>query len=836
MMETHRTTRTHTRRGFLRLAGLGTAAIAGSQAAAKTQENARANAVLRITDNQGQVDTGLLALWYRQPAEDWHDGLPIGNGRIGAMVLGGTQRERITLNHTWLWRKLRLRGRTNPKVSHHLPAIRKLFFEGKTAEASRAANSLLGSQKNLKGAMKPGHRFSPDPFVPAGELAITFREHQKVTDYRRQLDLATGVVSVSYRHNGVAYRRQVFASNREGMLVVHLSADKPQSITCTVGLSRPSDKECSLVPWAEAGRIGFDAKFVEEQQFAVAAAVHLKKGSARPVAADDRAEIRIERADEALIVLDVATDHEAKDPKALCLRHIGRIKSAADFKALLRDHVADHRQLFDRVRFWLADSAMSEVPTDSRLALHREGKEDLGLQILLFQYGRYLLMSSSRGGGSPANLQGIWNSLLSPPWASDLHHDINLQMNYWPAEVCNLSECTGPLFDYLDRCVPAGRTAARNLYGCRGIFIPLTNDTWARCLKVEPGWDEWTAAAAWLAQHYWWHWEFSGDEDFLRKRAYPFMKEVALFYEDYLVPDPRKASPHKGRLVTVPSQSPENRFKGGIGPVSLCIGASMDFQVIHDVMTHLLAGSKILKLDADRRAKWEEILKRIPPPQVGRHGQLQEWLADYEETEPQHRHLSHLFALFPGDQITLRGTPRLVKAAKTSLWRRIDAGTKKDPWRHAPPGGWRGAWYISLLARLQCAEEAHQMVVGQLRGTSASLLNGRKLFQIDGNFGYTAGVAEMLLQSQGPSTTSGQVGEVHLLPALPSAWPTGHIKGLRARGGFEVDIAWKEGRLTAATIRSNLGRPCKVRYKKKTVDIKTKAGKSYELDKNLGKG
>ena len=732
--------------------------------------------------------TGGARLWYRAPAEGWLDGLPVGNGRIGAMVMSGEGRDRLALNHSHLWRR-KLQHRTNPKVAERLPAIRRLFFAGRLAEAGDAANRMLGSQR-IHGV---------DSYQPVGDLVIGFPGHKDVTDYHRELDLATGIVRTSHRFAGATYTREVFASSTHNVLVVRLSVDRPKALTCSIEVSRKADAECTVTTWGERERVGLVGQFAEPVRFAASVAAYAKGGwvqEAPPGAT--LARIGVEAAEEALLIVAVATDDDQGEPRAVCSAHLDRVGRTLDFAALRDAHTTAHRKLYERVGLRLGPRRTDDQPTDQRLAQVKAGASDPDLQALYFHFGRYLLMSCSRPGGLPANLQGMWNEDLKPPWDCDFHHDVNIQMAYWPAEVCGLPECTLPLFDYVDSLLPNARKAARDLYGCGGVFIPITSDRWGKCLKTAQGWDEWTGAAAWLAQHYWQHYEFTGDEEFLRTRAYPLLKDVVSFYQDYLVPDPRPRSRHRGKLVTVPSQSPENRFKGGCKPVSLCIGATMDFELIHDAVTHLLAASKVLDVDTAQRPRWERLLERIPRLQIGRHGQLQEWLEDHEEAEPGHRHYSHLFALFPGNQITLKRTPELARAARVSLERRLAA--------RGGHTGWSRAWTVALWARLgegDHAEKHLRHLITDFATPTLLDLHPPRIFQIDGNFGGTAAVAEMLLQSHG--------GEIHLLPALPAVWPEGRARGLRARGGYALDFSWSAGKPTQGTIDCLIGGTCRLR-------------------------
>ena len=673
------------------------------------------------TEKQSQLNED-LKFWYRQPAGGWVEGLPFGNGHDGGMVLGYVEKERIALNHTRFWRERDWKDKTPQKVAHRLPEIQKLFFEGDLIKAGNEANKQLGVLTGINSDHGPG------PYQPVGDLLIS-TGHKDVSDYRRQLDLSTGIVTVSYFHNGVKYLREIFASRSNDVVVVRFSADKPGVINANIELSRVEDEECVLVKWGRKSLIGFVGKYIENVTFAATAEV-INKGGQLTEARKDQSQVSVKNANEVLIVVSMVTGKWTDDPKKYTVSKIAKA-GRKKFARLKKSHIAKHNEMLSRVSLSFGDDDKSAIPTDERMAQFAAGKPDPGLMALYFQYGRYLLMSGSKKGGAPLNLQGIWNESLSPPWHADLHHDCNLQMNYWIAENTNLSECAEPLFDYIEDTLPYAREAAQNYYGCRGVWFGLTGDPSGKCLKSSGAWSEWTGAAPWLAQHLWWHWEYTGDKKFLRKRAYPLYKEIGLFYEDYLVKDPRKDSKHYDKLVTVPSQSPENYFVGGVTPVSLCVGATKDFQLIHEVFTNLIEASEILKVDADKRKDWQYILDNIPAHQIGKHGQLQEWLEDYEEAEVNHRHISHLYAVFPGDQITIEDTPKLAKAARISLDRRLEPVENISAWPAAR------AWYGAVYARMGEAELAYDLIRGNLtmdnivKNNLFSVLFGNT-FQIDG--------------------------------------------------------------------------------------------------------
>ena len=724
-------------------------------------------------------DDAPWVLWYRQPATQWVEALPLGNGRLGAMVFGGVETERLQLNEDTLWAGGPYNP-VNPQAKAALPEVRQLLFAGKFEEAKKRVNEkLIGVPK------------SQMQYQTVGDLSLTFPGTNTPTvGYRRSLSLDTATASVSYTRDGVNYSREVFANAPDNVIVVRLTADKPGNISFTAGLKTPlwgsvvsTDGGDTLV----MGGKGTDSNDVAGVIRYQARVKVVATGGSITSVADG---ITVVKADSVTLLVTAATSYRnfqdaGGDPEAIT-KGILAAASKKSLDDLRAEHLRDYQTLFRRVTLDLGRTDAMKQPTDERIRHFAEGG-DPQLAALYYQFGRYLLISSSRPGGQPANLQGIWNDSLFPPWQSKYTININTEMNYWPAESGNLAECVEPLIAMVGDLSVTGARTAREMYGARGWVAHHNTDIWRATAPIDSA-DSgmWPTGGAWLCLHLWDRYEFSGDPQVL-KRIYPIMKGAAEFFIDTLQEDPT----HKW-LVTNPSSSPENWHPGG----PLCVGPTMDNQILRDLFANTITAATLLGVDADFRKELDSARARLAPNQIGSAGQLQEWLADWdlETGDRHHRHVSHLYGLYPGRDISLRETPELAQAVKKSLELRGDKAT-----------GWATAWRICLWTHLGDGDHAFEILKLLISSelTYPNMFDAHPPFQIDGNFGGAAGIAEMLVQSR--------AGEIEFLPALPKAWPAGHVRGLRVRGGFTVDIEWRDGRLVSATLRGAPGRSLRLR-------------------------
>ena len=737
-----------------------------------------------------------LALWYRQPAKRWLEALPVGNGRLGAMVFGGVQQEKLALNESTLWSGAPSDSNVNPAGHERLAEIRQLLFDGKYGQAQLLCNQLLG-RKNSYGT-----------HLPLADLSLEFQsDFNTVTDYRRELDLDEGVAKVGFTAGGVRVTREVFASNPDNVLAMRLTCGQPGGLAFRLKLGNPYTPQGKVE--VAGNTLVFSGHAWEQMHsdgktgvaFEGWVRVLAEKGSVTVVSN----QLEVTGADAATILVAANTTFGGGDPASLCRQQI-EAASGKPYAALRRAHVADHQGLFRRVTLQLGDDAGAKLPTDERLAALKKGGDDPQFAALFFQYGRYLMIAGSRANSPlPMNLQGLWNDNICcrMGWTCDFHLDINQEQNYWLAEVANLSECHEPQFKLIEILRESGRRTAKELYGTRGWVAHVVTNPWG---YTAPGWGMGWAfhptGGIWLANDLWQYYQFTGDKTFLAQRAYPTLKEAAEFFLDYMVPDPKT-----GFLCTGPACSPENSFiTPGGGRFYEDMGPVADTVLVRELFTACIESSRILGIDAEFRAQLEAARGKLQPLAVGKHGQLQEWRLDYDEAEPNHRSTTHLVAVYPCDQISLRRTPELAQAAATTIQRRVTAPHFEDV-------EFTRGNFLTFYGRLGDAEAAYKQLLGLLREDTYSTMFAYSrggiagapcdIFIIDGNMSGAAGIAELLLQSNN--------GEIELLPALPKAWPTGKVTGLRARGGFTVDFEWKDGKVVSYRVAAVTARPVKVR-------------------------
>jgi len=748
-------------------------------------------------------------LTFDKPAAQWTEAVPVGNGRIGAMVFGGVEDERLQINEGTLWGG-NPHDYANPDASVQLDQIRRLIFAGKVNDADRLSEKFMGQPRVLM------------PYQPFCDLRLRFGRQTDLSGYRRELDLSDATATTSYMADGVQFRREVFVSYPDQVLVVRLTASDPKQLTLSVGMDSPQpgvkvESTASdtlqltgqIAPRQNPPQSWTGSWDKPGERFAAVFKVVAEGGT---VESDGR-QIQVAGANAVTILFSNATsfrsyrdiDGNALETAKSYLSHA----SERSYQQLRKRHVEDYQRLFSRVELRLGDDRSTE-PTDQRIR-NFGSTDDPGLLALYFEFVRYLLISSSRPGGQPANLQGIWNQDMNPAWGSKWTTNINLEMNYWQADAGDLWETEEPLWGLVRDLRITGAQTAQAQYHSQGWVLHHNTDLWRATAPVDGPWGIWPMGEAWLANQMWDHYRFSGDRDFLMQQAYPAMKEAAAFVLGSLVEAPA-GTPFAGRLVTNPSTSPENAYLLDGKRASLTYAATMDLELIRELFDNCKVAGQTLGIDAAFRAKLDETEKRLPPLQIGKSGALQEWIQDYPETEPKHRHVSHLYALYPGHGIGLQTTPDFAAAAQKTLELRGDGGT-----------GWSTVWRVALWARLRNPEHAYNnLKILITQSTLPDMFDLCPPFQIDGNLGGTAAITEMLVQST--------ENEIRVLPALPSQWPSGSLRGVRVRGGGRVDIAWEQGRITRLSVEADHAGHYRVLYGDQSADVTLRPGKRVLFD------
>jgi len=738
-----------------------------------------------------------LKLWYKQPSKQWEDALPVGNGKLAAMIFGGVDTEHIQFNEETLWTG-EPRSYAHKGASQYLEPIRTLLNEGKQKEAENlATREFMGD---------PVRQMAYQAF---GDIYLDFPDHDKFSNYRRELDLSEGISRVNYESNGVSFSRETFASYPSNAIFINLKSDQPASLNFALRMDAiHQNKQVK----ANGNELSLFVKVDKGVLEGVARVMVVTDGKVT----SENGKINVINATSATLVLTAATNYVDYKTITGKPQHITSLilQNVPDYQQAKKAHLADYQKLFSGFAIDLPVTTNSSLPTDERLLQFKDTPRDPAFLALYVQYARYLLIASSRPGTHPANLQGKWNDKLNPSWDSKYTVNINTEMNYWPVEMTNLSELHQPLFDMIKDLSQTGAEVAREHYHAGGWLVHHNTDVWRGAAPINAS-DHgiWVTGGAWLSLHLWEHYRFQQDKVFLKQTAYPLMKGAASFFLDFLVKDPKT-----GYMISSPSNSPEN---GG-----LVAGPTMDHQIIRGLFLACIKSAEILKTDKEFAQKLRNMLPKIAPDKIGKAGQLQEWMTDIDDTTSHHRHVSHLWGVFPGEEITPEGTPDLLRAAKRSLEFRGDDGT-----------GWSLAWKINYWARFLDGDHAYTMIRKLFNpimnasvkkgggGSYPNLFDAHPPFQIDGNFGGAAGILECLVQSH--------TGEINLLPALPSALPDGKVTGIMTRGAFELSLVWKNGKLESLKVLSKTGNHCKIRYGNKQIKFNTAKGKSYSLNAQL---